>query len=100
MLVMDIYTFTCKMVNKTKNPGSETVAGLTPPLTISEIKEIDHFFLMKQYFLMSAIYKDVCVTHLRFTNCKFCVLLNGMNYFEENPMHSSEEDSKVIRIAF
>ena len=32
MLVMEIYTFTFKMVNKMKNPGSERVAGLIPPL--------------------------------------------------------------------
>ena len=32
MLKMEEYTFTFKMVNKTKNSGSERVAGLTPPV--------------------------------------------------------------------
>ena len=32
MLVMEEYTFTFKMVNKTKNSGPERVARLTPPL--------------------------------------------------------------------
>ena len=32
MLEMEEYTFMFKMVNKTKNLGSERVAGLTPPL--------------------------------------------------------------------
>ena len=33
MLVMEIYTFMFKMVNKTKNLGSERVAEFTPLLT-------------------------------------------------------------------
>ena len=31
MLVIEIYTFMFRMVNKRKNPGSERVADLTPP---------------------------------------------------------------------
>ena len=33
MLIMEEYTFMFKMVNKTRNSGSERVAGLTLPLT-------------------------------------------------------------------
>ena len=36
MSVMKIYTFTFKMVNKTKISGSEGAAGLTPPLTFTK----------------------------------------------------------------
>ena len=32
MLVMEIYTFTFKMVNKAKNSGSARTAELRPPL--------------------------------------------------------------------
>ena len=40
MLVMIEYTFTFKMVNKTKNSGSERVAGLTLPLMWTAIQWI------------------------------------------------------------
>ena len=37
---MEIYTLMFKLANKTKNPGSERVAWLTPPLK-DKLKDVD-----------------------------------------------------------
>ena len=53
MSVMEIYTFTFKMVNKTKISGSERVAGLTPPLNgpnQSQIHKETHIISRRQCF--------------------------------------------------
>ena len=45
---MEIHTFTFKMMNKMKNSGSETVAGLTPPLSLIAICGVSAIFITLQ----------------------------------------------------